>query len=50
MEWPASVERVAAFLRDTGAEARLEELPTASATAAARWSSRSYSSAMARRS
>jgi prolyl-tRNA editing enzyme YbaK/EbsC (Cys-tRNA(Pro) deacylase) len=35
MEWPASVERVAAFLRDTGAEARLEELPTASATAAA---------------
>ena len=35
MEWPASVERVAAFLRDTGAEARLEELPAASATAAA---------------
>ena len=37
MEWPDSVERVAAFLRDTGAEARLEEFedetPTASAAA-----------------
>ena len=35
MEWPASVERVAAFLRATGAEARLEELGTETPTAAA---------------
>lgn len=35
MEWPGSVERVAAFLRDTGAEARLEELPAGTSTAAA---------------
>ena len=37
MEWPEPVERVAAFLRDTGAEARIEELPapTVSAQAAA---------------
>jgi Cys-tRNA(Pro) deacylase len=33
VEWPESVERVAAFLRDTGAEARLEELPTETPTA-----------------
>ena len=32
--WPEPVERVAAFLRDAGAEARLEELPTETATAA----------------
>ena len=32
MEWPDPVERVAAFLRDTGAEARIEELPTPTAT------------------
>ena len=35
MEWPGPVERVAAFLRDTGAEARLEELPAGTPTAAA---------------
>jgi Cys-tRNA(Pro) deacylase len=37
MEWPESVERVAAFLRETGAEARIEELltPTPTAQAAA---------------
>ena len=35
MEWQGSVERVAAFLRDTGAEARLEELPAGTPTAAA---------------
>jgi len=35
MEWPEPVERVAAFLRDTGAEARLEELPTPTPTASA---------------
>ena len=35
MEWPEPVERVAAFLRDTGAEARIEELPTPTATAQA---------------
>ena len=37
MEWPEPVERVAAFLRETGAEARIEELsdgtPTAQAAA-----------------
>jgi Cys-tRNA(Pro) deacylase len=33
--WPGPVERVAAFLRDTGAEARLEELPAGTGTAAA---------------
>ena len=32
--WPEPVERVAAFLRETGAEARLEELPTETPTAA----------------
>jgi len=31
--WPAGVERVASFLRRTGAEARLEELPTPTPTA-----------------
>lgn len=31
--WPEPVERVASFLRQTGAEARLEELRDASATA-----------------
>ena len=35
MDWPGSVERVAAFLRATGAEARLEELPAGTPTAAA---------------
>ena len=35
MEWQGSVERVAGFLRDTGAEARLEELPAGTPTAAA---------------
>jgi Cys-tRNA(Pro) deacylase len=35
MEWPEPVERVAAFLRDTGAEARIEELATPTATAQA---------------
>ena len=33
MEWPPPVERVAAFLRETGAEARIEELPTPTPTA-----------------
>ena len=33
MQWPESVERVAAFLRETGAEARLEELGTETPTA-----------------
>jgi Cys-tRNA(Pro) deacylase len=33
--WPEPVERVAAFLRDTGAEARLEELPTETGSAEA---------------
>jgi Cys-tRNA(Pro) deacylase len=31
--WPEPVERVAAYLREAGAEARLEELETATATA-----------------
>ena len=31
--WPEPVERVAAFLREAGAEARLEELESATATA-----------------
>ncbi len=31
--WPEPVERVASFLRQTGAEARLEELRQDSATA-----------------
>jgi Cys-tRNA(Pro) deacylase len=37
VSWPGAVERVAGFLRETGAEAKLEELPvpTASAEAAA---------------
>jgi Cys-tRNA(Pro) deacylase len=35
MEWPEPVERVAAFLRDTGAEARLEEVSFETPTAAA---------------
>ena len=35
MTWPESVERVAAFLRDTGAEARLEEFSTETPTASA---------------
>lgn len=35
MEWPDSVERVAAFLRETGAEARIEELPAPTPTAQA---------------
>jgi Cys-tRNA(Pro) deacylase len=37
MEWPEAVERVAGFLRETGAEARIEQLatPTASAQEAA---------------
>ena len=35
MEWPEPVERVAAFLRETGAEARIEELATSTATAQA---------------
>ncbi len=35
MEWPGPVERVAAFLRDPGAEARLEELSAGTPTAAA---------------
>jgi Cys-tRNA(Pro) deacylase len=33
--WPEPVERVAAFLREAGAEARLEELSTGTATASA---------------
>ena len=41
MQWPESVERVAAFLRETGAEARLEELGTETPTAAARPPTRS---------
>jgi len=32
--WPAEVERVAAFLRETGAEARIEEFKAETATAA----------------
>lgn len=35
MSWPEPVERVAAFLRHAGAEARLEELPIETASAAA---------------
>ncbi len=35
MPWPDSVERVAAYLRAAGAEARLEELGTATPTARA---------------
>jgi prolyl-tRNA editing enzyme YbaK/EbsC (Cys-tRNA(Pro) deacylase) len=35
MEWPEQVERVAAFLRETGAEARIEELPEGTPTAQA---------------
>jgi prolyl-tRNA editing enzyme YbaK/EbsC (Cys-tRNA(Pro) deacylase) len=35
VQWPGPVERVAAFLRDTGAEARLEELPAGTGTAEA---------------
>lgn len=35
MEWPDPVERVAGFLRDTGAEARLEEYPSEAPTAEA---------------
>jgi len=31
--WPEPVERVAAFLREVGAEARLEELPQETPTA-----------------
>jgi len=31
--WPEPVERVASFLRATGAEARIEELPTSTPTA-----------------
>jgi prolyl-tRNA editing enzyme YbaK/EbsC (Cys-tRNA(Pro) deacylase) len=34
VEWPESVERVAAFLRAEGAEARIEEFDEATATAA----------------
>ena len=33
MTWPGPVERVASFLRDVGAEARLEELPRAAPSA-----------------
>ena len=33
--WPEAVERVAAFLRDSGVDARLEELPAGTATARA---------------
>ncbi|GIU94690.1 MAG: prolyl-tRNA editing protein [Gaiellaceae bacterium] len=32
--WPASVERVSSFLRDAGAEARLEEFPEGTESAA----------------
>src|ERR671936_2480172 len=32
-EWPASVERVASFLREAGAEARLGEFPAGTPTA-----------------
>jgi len=35
VEWPESVERVAAFLRAAGAEARIEEFAAETATAAA---------------
>ena len=35
MAWPEPVERVAAFLRSSGAEARIEELPTDTPTAPA---------------
>ncbi len=35
MAWPDPVERVASFLRDVGAEARLEELPEGTPTAEA---------------
>lgn len=35
MQWPVEVERVACFLREAGAEARLEEVPTATPTAQA---------------
>ena len=35
MDWPDSVERVAAFLRETGGEARIEELPADTPTAQA---------------
>jgi prolyl-tRNA editing enzyme YbaK/EbsC (Cys-tRNA(Pro) deacylase) len=34
VEWPDSVERVAAFLRDAGAEARIEEFAAGTPTAA----------------
>ena len=34
MEWPETVERVSAYLRQTGAEARIEEFPTPTPTAA----------------
>ncbi len=34
-DWPAEVERVAVFLRQTGAEARIEELPSGTPTAQA---------------
>jgi len=33
VEWPETVERVAAFLRESGAEARIEEFEEATATA-----------------
>ena len=33
MSWPDPVERVASFLREVGAEARLEELPQAAPSA-----------------
>lgn len=33
MDWPEPVERVASFLRETGAEARIEELRTPTPTA-----------------
>lgn len=35
MEWPDAVERVASFLREAGAEARLEEMPAGASTAPA---------------
>ena len=35
MPWPEPVERVAVFFRESGAEARLEELPTATPSAQA---------------
>jgi len=34
-DWPPSVERVAAYLRSAGAEARIEEFPTGTPTAQA---------------